>query len=59
MAVAVDNPIELLRRCGFLYRRIAEMGGNPLLTAIYTALLELLEQRGLLPIRITIDLKPL
>jgi DNA-binding FadR family transcriptional regulator len=49
MAAAVDDPIELLRRCGFLYRRIAEMGGNPLLTAIYTALFELLEQsNGLL-----------
>jgi DNA-binding FadR family transcriptional regulator len=44
MALAVDDPIELLRRCGSLYRRIAEMGGNPLLTAIYTALLELREQ---------------
>jgi DNA-binding GntR family transcriptional regulator len=49
MAVAVDDPIGLFGRCAFLYRRIAEMEGNPLLTAIYTALLELLEQsNGLL-----------
>jgi DNA-binding FadR family transcriptional regulator len=46
MAVAVDNPIELLRRYSFLYRRIAAMGSNPLLTGIYTALIDLLEQRN-------------
>ena len=29
-----------------LFRRIAEMGSNPLLTAIYTGLLDLLEQEN-------------
>jgi len=43
MAVAVDDPTESLRCTWFLYRRIAEMGSNLVLKAIYTVLLDFLE----------------
>jgi GntR family transcriptional repressor for pyruvate dehydrogenase complex len=45
IAAAVDDPTESLRCSWFLYRRIAEMGSNPVLTAIYTALLDFLEDK--------------
>jgi DNA-binding FadR family transcriptional regulator len=44
MAAAVDQPTELLRLSWRLYRRIAEMGFNAVLTGIYTTLLKFLEQ---------------
>ena len=43
MAVAVDDPTESLRCSWLLYRRIAEMGSNSVLKAIYTVLLDFLE----------------
>jgi GntR family transcriptional repressor for pyruvate dehydrogenase complex len=45
MAAAVDDPTESLRCSWFLYRRIAEMGSNAVLAAIYTALLDFLEHK--------------
>jgi DNA-binding FadR family transcriptional regulator len=44
MAAAVDQPTELFRLSWRLYRHIAEMGVNTVLTSIYTTLLTFLEQ---------------
>jgi DNA-binding FadR family transcriptional regulator len=44
MAAAVDQPTELFRLSWHLYRQIAEMGFNTVLTGIYTTLLKFLEQ---------------
>jgi DNA-binding FadR family transcriptional regulator len=44
MAAAVDRPTELFRLSWRLYRHIAEMGVNTVLTGIYTTLLTFLEQ---------------
>jgi DNA-binding FadR family transcriptional regulator len=46
MAAAVNDPNESLRCSWLLYRRIAEMGSNPVLTAIYTALLDFPEHKA-------------
>jgi DNA-binding FadR family transcriptional regulator len=46
MTLVIDDPIEVLARCRSFYGRIAEMGSNPLLTAIYTALLDTLDQQN-------------
>jgi DNA-binding FadR family transcriptional regulator len=44
MAAAVDQPTELFRLSWRLYRHIAKMGVNAVLTGIYTTLLTFLEQ---------------
>ena len=44
MAATVDEPTESLRCSWLLYRHIAEMGHNTVLTGIYTTLLKFLEQ---------------
>jgi GntR family transcriptional repressor for pyruvate dehydrogenase complex len=46
MAAAAEDSVEALTWSRLLFRRIAEMGSNPLLTAIYTRLLDLLEQEN-------------
>lgn len=44
MAVAVDQPAEMFKLSWRLYRHIAKMGVNAVLTGIYTTLLTFLEQ---------------
>jgi DNA-binding FadR family transcriptional regulator len=46
MALAIADPLELPRRYWFFCRRLAELGSNPLLTAIYLSLLDVLEKRN-------------
>jgi DNA-binding FadR family transcriptional regulator len=46
MASAIADPLELQRHYWFFCRRLAELGSNPLLTAIYVSLLDVLEKRS-------------
>jgi GntR family transcriptional repressor for pyruvate dehydrogenase complex len=46
MALAIADPLELPRRYWFFCRRLAELGSNPLLAAIYVSLLDVLEKRN-------------
>ena len=46
MALAIADPLELPRRYWGFCRRLAELGSNPLLTAIYLSLLDVLEKRN-------------
>lgn len=44
MEATIGNPAESLKWNWLLHRRIAEMGGNAILTGIYVALLDFIEQ---------------
>jgi DNA-binding FadR family transcriptional regulator len=46
MAASLDRPIESLKWNWLLYQKIAAMGSNSVLTAIYTALLNVIEHES-------------